>query len=48
MYTSKEDSLTQAQEYQHSGSFVPKLAGKVVEWLDLQKDDVVLDIGCGG
>lgn len=29
-------------------SFVPKLAGKVVQWLDLQKDDVLLDIGCGG
>ncbi|KAL6863104.1 hypothetical protein ACO1O0_003348 [Amphichorda felina] len=35
-------------KYQHSASYVPKLAGKVVEWLDLQKDDVVLDIGCGG
>ncbi|OAR01676.1 hypothetical protein LLEC1_06415, partial [Akanthomyces lecanii] len=33
--------------YQHSASFVPKLAGKVIQWLDLQKDDVVLDIGCG-
>ncbi|KAJ4164315.1 hypothetical protein LMH87_005992 [Akanthomyces muscarius] len=33
--------------YQHSASFVPKLAGKVTQWLDLQKDDVVLDIGCG-
>lgn len=29
-------------------SFVPKLATKVVQWLDLQKDDVLLDIGCGG
>jgi len=47
-YTSKANCLTRVQEYQHSGSFVPKLAGKVVEWLDLQKDDVVLDIGCGG
>ncbi|KAM0667335.1 hypothetical protein ACQRIU_003200 [Beauveria bassiana] len=34
-------------DYQHSASFVPKLAGKVTRWLDLQKDDVVLDIGCG-
>ncbi|KAF4457940.1 hypothetical protein F53441_195 [Fusarium austroafricanum] len=33
--------------YQHSASFVPKLATKVVSWLDLQKDDVLLDIGCG-
>lgn len=36
------------QEYQNVASFVPKLAGKVVQWLDLQKDDVLLDIGCGG
>jgi protein-L-isoaspartate O-methyltransferase len=36
------------EEYQNSASFVPKLAGKVVEWLNLNKDDVVLDIGCGG
>ncbi|SPO07695.1 uncharacterized protein DNG_10390 [Cephalotrichum gorgonifer] len=36
-----------SQAYQHSAAFVPKLAGKVVQWLDLQKDDVVLDIGCG-
>ncbi|KAF4975233.1 hypothetical protein FZEAL_7940 [Fusarium zealandicum] len=33
--------------YQHSASFVPKLATKVIQWLDLQKDDVLLDIGCG-
>ncbi|KAF5021397.1 hypothetical protein F66182_6586 [Fusarium sp. NRRL 66182] len=33
--------------YQHSASFVPKLATTVVSWLDLQKDDVLLDIGCG-
>ncbi len=36
------------QAYQRSASFVPKLAGKIVEWLDPQKDDVILDIGCGG
>lgn len=35
------------QEYQNVASFVPKLAGKVVQWLDLQKDDVLLDIGLG-
>ncbi|KAI9899167.1 hypothetical protein N3K66_005628 [Trichothecium roseum] len=34
-------------EYQKSADFVPKLAGKVVQWLDLQEDDVLLDIGCG-
>lgn len=27
---------------------MPKLAGKVVQWLDLKPDDKVLDIGCGG
>jgi ubiquinone/menaquinone biosynthesis C-methylase UbiE len=26
---------------------VPKLATKVVQWLDVQKDDRILDIGCG-
>ncbi|CVK84612.1 uncharacterized protein FMAN_01579 [Fusarium mangiferae] len=39
--------LHQIQAYQHSASFVPKLATKVVQWLNLQKDDVLLDIGCG-
>ncbi|KFA67187.1 hypothetical protein S40285_10288 [Stachybotrys chlorohalonatus IBT 40285] len=34
-------------DYQHSASFVPKLAGKIIQWLNLQKDDIVLDIGCG-
>ncbi|OTB05735.1 hypothetical protein M426DRAFT_128860 [Hypoxylon sp. CI-4A] len=33
--------------YQHSASFVPKLATKILQWLDPQKDDVILDIGCG-
>ncbi|KAH7156196.1 WLM domain-containing protein [Dactylonectria macrodidyma] len=36
-----------SNEYQNVASFVPKLAGKVVQWLDLQKDDVLIDIGCG-
>ena len=27
---------------------MPKLAIKVVSWLDVQKDDVILDLGCGG
>lgn len=27
---------------------MPKLATKIVQWLDPQKDDVILDIGCGG
>ncbi|RYP34177.1 hypothetical protein DL767_004404 [Monosporascus sp. MG133] len=33
--------------YQNAASFVPKLAGKIMQWLDPQKDDVILDIGCG-
>lgn len=36
------------QTYQNAASFVPQLAGKVVGWLDVQKDDEILDIGCGG
>ncbi|KAI1414107.1 S-adenosyl-L-methionine-dependent methyltransferase [Hypoxylon sp. FL1857] len=36
-----------SEAYQHSASFVPKLATKIVQWLDPQKDDVILDIGCG-
>jgi tRNA/tmRNA/rRNA uracil-C5-methylase (TrmA/RlmC/RlmD family) len=27
---------------------VPKLASKIMQWLDPQPDDVILDIGCGG
>lgn len=36
------------QAYQNSASFVPKLATKVLGWLNVQKDDLVLDLGCGG
>ncbi|KAI1137279.1 S-adenosyl-L-methionine-dependent methyltransferase [Hypoxylon sp. FL0543] len=36
-----------SEAYQHSASFVPKLATKIVQWLDPQKDDLILDIGCG-
>jgi len=32
---------------QNSASFVPKLAGKVIGWLDVQQDDLILDLGCG-
>ncbi|KAF5518699.1 putative methyltransferase [Colletotrichum aenigma] len=46
MAAQKEDKWT-TEAYQHSASFVPKLATKVVGWLDVQKDDVILDIGCG-
>jgi protein-L-isoaspartate O-methyltransferase len=40
--------LTELQAYQHSASFVPKLATKIVQWLDPQKEDHILDVGCGG
>jgi len=36
------------QAYQNSASFVPKLATKVLSWLDAKPDDHILDIGCGG
>ncbi|PBP19838.1 S-adenosyl-L-methionine-dependent methyltransferase [Diplocarpon rosae] len=35
------------QAYQNSASFVPKLATKIISWLDVQEDDIILDIGCG-
>lgn len=37
-----------SEKYQNAASFVPKLATKVLGWLDVQKDDVILDVGCGG
>ncbi|KAK2063194.1 methyltransferase domain-containing protein [Colletotrichum caudatum] len=46
MAEQKEDKWS-SEAYQHSASFVPKLATKVVQWLNVQKDDVILDIGCG-
>ncbi|KAH9433985.1 hypothetical protein MCOR02_006016 [Pyricularia oryzae] len=36
-----------SNEYQNAASFVPKLAVEIMRWLDPQKDDVILDIGCG-
>ncbi|KAH8655176.1 S-adenosyl-L-methionine-dependent methyltransferase [Xylariales sp. PMI_506] len=36
-----------SEEYQHAASFVPKMAGKIVQWLDPRPDDVILDLGCG-
>ncbi|KAL0768257.1 hypothetical protein CaCOL14_009232 [Colletotrichum acutatum] len=46
MAEQKEDKWS-SEAYQHSASFVPKLATKVVQWLHVQKDDVILDVGCG-
>ncbi|OHE96722.1 methyltransferase [Colletotrichum orchidophilum] len=45
--TGQEEDKWSSEAYQHSASFVPKLATKVVQWLDVQKDDVILDVGCG-
>ncbi|KAK4042216.1 Acetamidase [Parachaetomium inaequale] len=42
-----EDALGDDKAYQNAASFVPKLATKVMQWLDPQKDDVILDVGCG-
>ncbi|KAK4129224.1 S-adenosyl-L-methionine-dependent methyltransferase [Parathielavia appendiculata] len=36
-----------SEAYQNAASFVPKLATKVIQWLDPQKDDVIFDVGCG-
>ncbi|KAJ9151795.1 S-adenosyl-L-methionine-dependent methyltransferase [Pleurostoma richardsiae] len=44
---SKTEDHWSSEAYQHAASFVPKLATKVMQWLDPQKDDVILDIGCG-
>ena len=30
-----------------SASFVPELATTILQWLDPQRDDIVLDLGCG-
>jgi len=35
------------QAYNREGSFVHKLAGGVVEWLDAQRGERILDLGCG-
>ncbi|KAI0014979.1 S-adenosyl-L-methionine-dependent methyltransferase [Xylariomycetidae sp. FL0641] len=36
-----------SEAYQNAASFVPKLATKVMQWLDPQENDSILDIGCG-
>lgn len=35
------------QAYNREGSFVHKLAGGVMEWLDAQPGERILDLGCG-
>lgn len=47
MTTTQEDHWDSAA-YQNSASFVPKLATKVLEWLDVKEEDEILDVGCGG
>ncbi|KAL1844359.1 hypothetical protein VTJ49DRAFT_38 [Mycothermus thermophilus] len=44
---SSEQLISPEQAYQNAAAFVPKLATKVLQWLDVQKDDVILDVGCG-
>ncbi|KAK4136672.1 S-adenosyl-L-methionine-dependent methyltransferase [Trichocladium antarcticum] len=46
MATDTKDNWS-SEAYQNAASFVPKLATKVMQWLDPQKDDVILDVGCG-
>lgn len=43
---SKKDHWT-GEAYSASASFVPKLADKIVSWLDPQPTDRILDLGCG-
>ncbi|KAL8937258.1 MAG: hypothetical protein Q9216_004518 [Gyalolechia sp. 2 TL-2023] len=41
-----KDHWTQ-KAYSASASFVPELANTILQWLDLQPEDVILDLGCG-
>ncbi|RDL33173.1 Uncharacterized protein BP5553_08612 [Venustampulla echinocandica] len=36
-----------SEAYQNAAAFVPKLATKVVGWLDVRDGDRILDVGCG-
>ncbi|KAK6074083.1 methyltransferase [Seiridium cupressi] len=45
--TQTQNDHWSSEAYQKSASFVPKLATKIMQWLDPQPDDIVLDIGCG-
>ncbi|QSZ36424.1 hypothetical protein DSL72_006301 [Monilinia vaccinii-corymbosi] len=44
---SKNSQESSSKAYQNSASFVPKLATKVLKWLDVRRGDVILDVGCG-
>ena len=37
-----------SESYQRAASFVPQVTEKVMQLLDVQPDDLILDIGCGG
>ncbi|TVY43449.1 putative methyltransferase, partial [Lachnellula subtilissima] len=43
----KQEDHWDSAAYQNAASFVPKLATKVLEWLDVRENDEILDIGCG-
>ncbi|KAL3423433.1 methyltransferase type 11 [Phlyctema vagabunda] len=47
MSSSTKEEHWSSEAYQHAASFVPKLATKIIGWLDVQPDDLILDIGCG-
>lgn len=44
----KQQDHWDSAAYQNSASFVPKLATKIIQWLDVQEGDDILDVGCGG
>ncbi|KAJ5037371.1 uncharacterized protein L3040_007547 [Drepanopeziza brunnea f. sp. 'multigermtubi'] len=43
----KQEEHWSSEAYQTSAGFVPKLATKVIGWLDVKEDDLILDVGCG-
>ena len=42
-----KDDYWRHEAYSTSASFVPELATTISQWLDLQRDDIILDLGCG-